>query len=256
MSETDLRRGPGQREPVALYHQIFLGLRDEILSGALPFGAALPTEEELSAAHGVSRITARRALTELAEAGLVERRRRTGTRVIFKSPAPPVESGIHQALDALISFGHKTKVRVVEFGVAPASPRIAAALEIEPGENVVRAARLRMLDNAPLGHVMSYVPARLRRLVTRKALSEAPILEVLQRGGIAIGAARQTIAAVAADAQIAAMLEVEARAPLLLITRTVCDDAGAPILITDAHYRGDRYQVRLDLQSSAEIHVG
>jgi len=46
--------------------QVYLILRDRILSGAIAFGAKLPTENELAEVHGVSRVTIRRALGELA----------------------------------------------------------------------------------------------------------------------------------------------------------------------------------------------
>ncbi len=42
--------------------QVYLVLRDRILSGAVGFGAKLPTENELADHHGVSRVTVRRAL--------------------------------------------------------------------------------------------------------------------------------------------------------------------------------------------------
>ena len=53
-----------------LYHQIFMQLREEITSGSRAFGSRMPTEEELSENFGVSRITARRALAELADTQL------------------------------------------------------------------------------------------------------------------------------------------------------------------------------------------
>ena len=46
--------------------QVYLVLRDRIISGALGFGARLPNENDLALAHGVSRVTVRRALGELA----------------------------------------------------------------------------------------------------------------------------------------------------------------------------------------------
>jgi GntR family transcriptional regulator len=81
------------------------------------------------------------------------------------------------------------------------------------------------------------------------------MLAVLQDGGVRFGGARQTIAALAADPQMAGLLETEPRAPLLVITRTVLGADGAPVLMTEARYRGDRYQIRLDLQASGAMHI-
>jgi GntR family transcriptional regulator len=52
-----------------------------------------------------------------------------------------------------------------------------------------------------------------------------------------------------ADPVMSTTLKVEPRAAILRISRTVCDHAGKPILVTLAHYRSDRYQLRLDLHT-------
>ena len=62
--------------------QVYLILRDRILSGALGFGTKLPTENELADYYAVSRVTVRRALGELERERFIERRRSAGTRVI------------------------------------------------------------------------------------------------------------------------------------------------------------------------------
>ncbi|TWB20352.1 GntR family transcriptional regulator [Nitrospirillum amazonense] len=235
---------------VPLYHQLFLTLRDEITSGQRAYGSAVPTELDLVRIYGVSRITARRCLDELANSGLVERRRRIGTRVIFQTPVRPLEANIDQAVDSLVAFGQNTQVRVIDIAEEAASPPVAQRFGLPPGAALVRAVRVRSLDGAPLGEVVSYVPARLGPLMTRENLTTRPMLALLRGAGIGIGHARQTIAAVSADAALTAALEVEPRAPLLRIERLVSDSAGQPILLTIAHYRADRYQITLDLGAS------
>src|SRR3546814_584679 len=108
-------------DAVPLYHQIFLTLRDDIIAGRRAHGSLMPTEHELIATMVVSRITARRALDELAEHGFVERRRRTGTRVIYRAPTAPIEANLEQTLESLLAFGRNTQVRVTTFETIPAS---------------------------------------------------------------------------------------------------------------------------------------
>jgi len=230
-----------------LYHQIFLQLRDEIVSGQRPFGTVLPTEQDLSAQFGVSRITARRVLDELARQHFVERKRRVGTTVIFHSPVKPIEANIDQAIDSLLVLGRGTKASVIEVATETAPLAITDALKLAPGTEVVRAVRVRSLDGAPLGHVLSYVPADLASVVTREALGNTPMLELLAQAGRAAHTAEQRISAVLADVQMAQTLDIEPRAALLKISRTVLDRDGAPVLLTYAHYRSDRFHVRLDL---------
>ncbi|WP_240502040.1 GntR family transcriptional regulator [Sphingomonas panacis] len=233
---------------VPLYHQIYLQLRDEILSGQRPFHSALPTEQELSDIYSVSRITARRVLTELAQQHFVERKRRLGTRVIFESPTKPMEANIDQAVDSLLAFGRRTTVNVIEVATESPPLAVAAALKVGPDEKVVRAVRVRSLEGSPLGYIVSYVPAALADVITAKALARAPILKILEEAGHKAEHAEQTISAMQADGVISQALEIEARAALLRITRTSYDGAKTPFLLTFAHYRADKFTIRLDLQ--------
>jgi GntR family transcriptional regulator len=233
---------------IPLYHQIFLQLRDEILSGLRGFGSAIATEKELSQTYQVSRITARRALAELAQHNFVARKRRVGTTVIFRPPAKPIEANIDQAVDSLLELGRLTKVRVLSIRKEASSPWVAEAMHLKPGEQVVRAVRVRYLDGAPLGYVMSYIPAALSAYVTRAGLAKKPILMLIKNAGFRLGKASQTIAAMLADPLLCRALGVEPRSAILRVTRVVFDQSGKPILLTIAHYRSDRYQLRLDLQ--------
>ena len=232
---------------VPLYHQIYLQLRDEILSGQRPFGSALPTEQELSALFDVSRITARRVLSELAQQHYVERKRRLGTRVTFKSPAKPIEANIDQAVDSLLAFGQTTTVSVIEVSTDTPSPMVASALHLPPNQQVIRAIRIRHLDGEPLGYVVSYVPADLVNVITEQSLEEAPILRLLENAGYKAKHAEQTISAVEAESRIAQALTIEPRAALLRISRTVYDRNDRPFLLTFAHYRSDKFHIRIDL---------
>ncbi|CAN0214027.1 unnamed protein product, partial [Phaeothamnion confervicola] len=91
--------------PTPLYHQIYLILREQIRAGAFESGARLPTEAEISAAYSVSRITAKRALDELAADGLVVRRRGRGTSVVGKVASEPVEANINGLIENLLMVG-------------------------------------------------------------------------------------------------------------------------------------------------------
>src|SRR3546814_8330146 len=122
---------------------------------ALPicaFGSRLPTEQELSAQFGVSRITARRALDELAAQDFVERKRRVGTTVAFRSPAKPFQGDIDQAVESLLNFGRSTKVKLLEMERMPARAPIDEAKRVEAGTPLLRVCRVRTFDRHPGGH--------------------------------------------------------------------------------------------------------
>src|SRR5207237_10501943 len=82
--------------PQPLYARLRDALRAQILDGHLGVGDRLPSESELSAAHGVSRITVRQALGDLQKAGLITRLQGKGAFV-----APPHASQTLQRLQGL-----------------------------------------------------------------------------------------------------------------------------------------------------------
>jgi GntR family transcriptional regulator len=239
--------GVDRLQPVPLYHQIFLQLRGEIESGQRGTGSRLPTEQELSQNFGVSRITARRALDELAQIGLVARKQRIGTIVTFQPPAKPIEGDIDQAMESLIAFGRATQVKLIELDTVPAAPPISEILDVPVGTLLRRAVRIRWSDGEPFGHYLSHVPDALGVKLTRATLAKTPMLALIKEAGIRIGAADQVITATLADAGLAAMLRVDIGSPLLRVSRIVYDTDKRPIQNIQAHFRPDRYQIRLDL---------
>src|ERR1700689_372385 len=81
--------------------QVYMVRRDRILSGALGFGVKLPTEIDLAQRYGVSRVTVRRALGELARERLIERRPSAGTRGVYRPAPAPDTAGIFRGLGKL-----------------------------------------------------------------------------------------------------------------------------------------------------------
>lgn len=245
MIDTALARN----DAIPLYHQLFLTLRDEIFSGKRSTGSAVPTEYQLAEMFGVSRITARRALDELAKHGLVERRRRTGTRVIFQPAMKPIEANLEQTVEALLAFGRDTQVRVLAVEETAATAEVAQVLGLTEGALVVRAVRLRTLDGEPLGQIVSHIPSTVARgQIDRAVLQSKPLLSVISELGHQIVGGHQSVSALSADPALAASLEIEPRAAILQVERVVTGEDNASLLHTVASYRADRYRISLDLR--------
>lgn len=235
------------RLPTPLYHQIYVLLREQILGGVYAGNDLVPTEQELTRRFRVSRITAKRALNELAAEGLVVRRRGKGTTVASRVSVPALNANISGLLENLLMMGLKTKVKIIDFAYVPASEDVARALALDPGAEVQRAVRVRSLDGAPLSFTTSYVPAALGRTFGRRDLATKPLLELLERAGVLIGSADQSIGAVLADSMVAPRLAVRVGSPLLSVTRTVFDQHARPVEYIAILYRPDRYQYRMKL---------
>ena len=228
--------------PVPLYHQIFLIMRDKIHAGEWGAGDRMPGEQDLTEAFGVSRITAKRALNELADAGLVIRQRGRGTRVVQRPAIPAVTSSLEGWLENMTVMGRATRAEVLEFGYGPASEEVATALELSASAAVQRAVRIRRLDGQPMSHLVTFVPAGIGRHYDRAALNSTPLLQLLELAGVAVASARQTISATIADAAIAHALDCPAGAPLISVQRIVRDEKDRPVEYIKVLYRPDLYR--------------
>jgi GntR family transcriptional regulator len=240
-----------ERSPMPLYHRLYVILRDRIMSGAHPAGSVLPSEVELTEAFSVSRITAKRALDELAAEGLVERVRGRGTTVTRRAAAlvgaRPITASIDGLLESLNTIGRETSVEVIEFGYAPPPDFARTKLDLEPGALAQRAVRVRSLDGEPLSQSTTYVPEHIGRAYGAKDLETIALIGLLEQAGVVVGTAEQSITATLADSLTASRLKVGVGAPLLLMKRCVKDTAGKPAQYIEILYRPDRFEYRMSL---------
>ncbi|MGH6789446.1 MAG: GntR family transcriptional regulator [Pseudolabrys sp.] len=230
--------------------QVYLVLRDRIVSGNLSHGRRLPNENELAAAHDVSRVTIRRALAELERECLIERRRSLGTRVIFQPSAAPIVGDITGMLASLADMGRRTTVKLLSFDYLPADGTVAEALGIKSPDLFQRAVRVRSIDGEPFSYLTTHVPERIGVTFTRQELASRPLLELLERSGVMVSRATQQIGAGLAVPEIAAALGVNAGSPLIEMTRVVYDAGGRVVEHLHALYRPDRYSLVIDLARS------
>ena len=134
-----------------LYMQLRQHIENAILSGQLNAGEPLPSEREIASIGNVSRVTVRKAVTELAQKGFVVQKRGSGTTV-----APPEEK-LQQSLSRLTSFsedmsrrGQSVSSTPLERGLFSPSPQETLTLGLPADSLVARISRLRLADGLPL----------------------------------------------------------------------------------------------------------
>lgn len=232
---------------VPLYQQVQVILEGQIRAGDLKPGERMMTEAALCAAFGVSRITARRALNELAMRGLVVRERGRGTRVAA-TPAPdPMRATLDGLLETVGHIGRTTTVRVERSGPTPATAEVAEKLALAPGTPVLHAARVRCLADQPMSRLHTWVPQDIGDLIAQQDLSATPLLILLEQAGVPVASATQTVTATLADAAAASALGILAGAPLIDVRRVVFDTAGRPVEFIKILYRPDLYQFQMSM---------
>ncbi len=245
--------------PLPKYHQIYLVLREQLHEGK--FAQGLPGELALMQQFSVARVTVRRALSQLAQEGLISREPGRGTRSLLQrtahaSEAPPHKSQQAQLtglLENLVSMGLRTSVKVLSVQRLASPHEVAMALQLEDGEWVQKAERVRYTKEGPLSHITTWVPERIARGFGRKELAQKPILMLLEESGVKVGRAQQSISAKLADAQMARHLDVAVGSALLAVHRLIYDADDKPIQWLHGLYRPDRYEYQMQLSRVGSI---
>ena len=234
----------------ALHRQMFLVLNDEIARGMFP-GGALPNEEALGARFGVSRITVRRALADLAALGIVERRHGRGTFVREGRP-PARPSPSLSVIDSLRQAATQTVVQVLEVLQTVPPPDIANLLQLTAGAKAVHALRLRINgEGVPAMLTDAWVPAALGKFATEAALKKNALYEILMARGVQFGRVVQEISAVAGDPVRAGLLRTEVGAPLLKMVRLMHDLDEQPVLHLTAYLVAERASIWMETDARA-----
>ena len=235
--------------------RIYLLLHERITGGALPAGARLPGEPALAAEHGVSRMTARRALDRLAEDGLVQRRSGVGTFVRRATVAQAVRADLADVFTHLQEMGRRTGVRLLSFAYETPPGPVAEALGLDKGERTQRSVRVRLVDDAPFSWLTTHVPERIGQTYSEAELASTPLLGLLERSGVAADRASQAISATLAGPEVAEALGVQTGAALLSLTRVVHDAEGRGVEHLHALYRPDRFSFQMNLlRTGAQDH--
>jgi GntR family transcriptional regulator len=219
MQETGSAVGPvASGAGVPLHRQLFLVLHDEIARGALAPGEALPTEQALCDQFGVSRITVRRALADLAEQGYIERRQGVGSFV--RQPdrsdeAPPIGS----YMDGLRQTQFQTSIEVVEHDIRTPPTSIGDALGgVGDMLHILRVRRERR-TREPLMVTEAWLPTDLAGTLTAAALRRNPLYELLSGAGLVVDRMQHEITAEIAGPRSASLLSTAIGSALLRVNR-------------------------------------
>jgi GntR family transcriptional regulator len=211
---------------VPLHRQLFLVLHDEIARGALAPGDALPTEQSLCDQFGVSRITVRRALADLADHGFIERRQGVGSFVRQRGrsdEAHPVGS----YLDNLRQTQFQTLIDVIEHDIRTPPSTIADGLGWADAMLHILRVRRERRTGEPLMITEAWLPVALSEVLSASALRETPLYELLSGAGVVVDRMQHEITAEIAGPRNAGLLDVPIGSALLRVNR-LAFVAGAP----------------------------
>jgi GntR family transcriptional regulator len=211
----------------------------------LGVGTAIPSERQLSADLGVSRLTLRAALDDLAREGYLVRRRGSGTYV--QQPKISQELTITSFSDDMRRRGMVPGSRTLSMTTISAGARLGRFLNVSPSEQIVVVKRLRLADGETMAIETLHIPAALVPGLTPNALAGS-FYELLQdRYGVVIAGGTQAIEPTVTNEEESAALGVPLHSPAFLFERTSRDEAGRTVEFVQSVYRGDRYRIVTEL---------
>jgi GntR family transcriptional regulator len=245
--ETDatdvLRDGPTPK------HAQLREILRELANDELLPGSPVPSERDLAARYGVSRLTVREAVGQLVAEGLLVRVRGKGTF----TTRPRVDSQLHLAsfTEDMRRRGMQPETVLLEAAEAVPPPSTAAALGLGPDQRAYWLNRLRKADGAPMAVERGWYHAGLVPGLLDHDLTDSLYTLLADNYEVRLESGTQTVLAEGADAETARLLGVRIGSPVLVFRRIatarIATAQRRPIEDMTSWYRGDLYQVTMQL---------
>ncbi|MFG1809532.1 GntR family transcriptional regulator [Streptomyces sp. NPDC049040] len=258
-----LPRGLLGGDALPLYAQVATRLWADISADGAKADDRLPSERVLAARYGVSRVTMRAALTDLAARGMVESaaargwfvRQSTGFPLGGDADTPEVPGSGARSVEGFADYAAKhglaTHSRILQSAVRPATVGEAETLRVGPGTAVFEMRRLRFLDGQVVVVEHNRLPLALCPALATTDFTQASLFGTLRSADPPQlpRVADYSVEARQPDATERELLEISDATPVLLAHQLAFNQDGRPLELTLAIYRGDRYRFRASISS-------
>lgn len=223
-----------------------------IAQGRYPVGSTLPTEHELCESFGISRFTAREALRQLLDAGLVVRRPRAGTTVIAKERRVPFTQALG-SLDDLLQYAADTELRLLYTGTVEIDQHLAREIPISVGERWLFGVgiRYRKDDDFPVCLTRVYINPDFNDLARRLRSRDDAIYKLIEKHHkVTVARVEQQMAAVSLSRDDALNLKAKVHGPALRTLRLYYDCDDRLLEVSDSVHPGERFTYFMTIRKS------
>lgn len=229
---------PGNGAP--LYETVKRYVRDQIESGEWPAHHQIPSENEIVSALGVSRMTANRALRELASEGAIIRIKGKGSFVAPKKGSSPFLE-IRNIADEITRRGHAHAARIILNHEERALPDVADSLGIEIGASVFHTIIVHFENDMPIQLEDRFVnPDAVPAYLEQDFLTLTPNAYLTRIAPIT--GSEQAVEAVSPQPWECKLLAISRAEPCLMVRRTTWSGT-AKITTARLLYPGSRYRL-------------
>lgn len=225
-----------------LYKQLMQKIRSDIAAGVYSVHSRIPSEQELCETYQVSRVTVRKALTELTQEGLLKRRQGKGTFVEIPRLCKDLKD-VNSFHDACRMMGCVPGTRVLHAQLVHAGEEDVRDLMVDEDATVVELVRLRLADDTPVMLETNRFPIDYAYLLEEDLTGS--LYAILQRHGTETAQAIHEISLSYATAAQAKQLEVSTGDALMQLREIIYDQHQHPLHTSRQFIRGDRFTFRI-----------
>lgn len=246
MVETTTLPVPG---PTALHSQVRQLLHSRISSGELPVGSRLPSERVLCTELGISRVTLRRALRELADDGVLTAAQGRGWFVATERVGEP--ANVLMSFSAMAALrGLRPSATVLLQRERPSSLEEAETFLVAPGAPLFELHRVRRLDGLAIAIEEVRLPTAIVGELRGIDFTTGSLHAELARAGVTPESSTCTVEATLATDDQAVLLDTPPGSAVLLVRQTTYDQHGRVLELNVSHFRGDRYRFNTTLRAT------
>ena len=230
---------------VPLYHQLKEQIKQNILSGQYKNGDLIPSEREFSDSYGLSSTTIRRALNDLVQENLLERKAGKGTFVRRRK----VKRDLRKVLGFtknMTEMGLTPTTKVLSKKVAIANAFARERLNLGKRDKVVRLERLRLADDIPVMLETRYIRTDLCPNIEQEELSSSLWHVFDEKYGLKPNRHSQGMMIMTVSGQAAALLTLNDNSVVILIKGVTYVKDNEPIECEESLYRSDKYELTFD----------
>ena len=227
----------------------YLQIADDIRRELRGEGEQIASEHAMCARFKVSRPTIRQALDVLVQEGRIYRHPGRGTFSTAVTGDPRMR--VIGSLDDLMALAEENWFKLISREAVRVPPNIAQALKLPPGSIGYRVIGVRHSENGPFQHVTAWVPEAIGKHVAEDDLSKTSLIAAIERHmGLEVKFLEQVVDAALAPRQVAELLQLRTRTPLLLFERTYIAASGEPVEHAVTYQTGRRYPYRVKLSQA------
>ncbi|GEM_PF-1439709 len=237
-----------------IFYDIYLDIKEKILSGQLGIGSLLPAEKALEEIYNASRAPVRQALGKLENEGLIERRPGKGTFVADRSHV--------RFLLQFGGFGEQIirdwdmmSYNVLSIDLVKPGPAVVEHLNIGEDENVICIRKIRSRGDTVVFYMHIYISDQYDITILKKE-GNFELYELLnKRFGVDIYSAKEFIYSTFANKDAAEVMKIRENSHLLELYRINCEAGNRPVYLTHYYVRSDIWNYQVSYNANVFNHV-